>query len=99
MLLRICEWCESRRRAGRTLLMGVNEITLLGYRETIWHFESKERLIKLCVLRYGVNRMQSCLIFEITRISTNSAMSLMPNRFKYYNRCTSVRDNAIVKWD
>jgi hypothetical protein len=58
------------------------KLYLLVYRETIWHFESKERLTTLYVLRYGVNRVQSCLIFEIRRISTTSAMSLMPNRFK-----------------
>jgi len=71
---------------------------LFVYRETVWHFESKERLSKLCALLCVVNRVQSCFIFEITRISTNSAMPVMPNRLKcgvnrsfrgpvYFSRC------------
>jgi hypothetical protein len=33
--------------AARVLVMGVTEIHLRVYRETVWHFESKERLGKV----------------------------------------------------
>jgi hypothetical protein len=41
------------RRKGGVFLVGVNEITLSLYRETVWYLESKERLGKTCVLRHG----------------------------------------------
>jgi hypothetical protein len=43
------------RRKGGIILLGVNEITLRLYRETMRHLESKERLGKTCVPRHGYN--------------------------------------------
>jgi hypothetical protein len=33
------------------------------YRETVFYFEIKERLGKVCVLRHGVRHLQPCLYF------------------------------------
>ena len=44
--------------------MGVNEITLRLYRETLWHLESKERLGKTYVPRHGYNIRGPALFTE-----------------------------------
>jgi len=44
--------------------VGVNEITLRLYRETVWHLESKERLGKTCVPRHGYNIRGPALFTE-----------------------------------
>ena len=40
---------ENQLWESHTLITGVNKLHLLMYRETVWHFESKERLGEVCV--------------------------------------------------
>jgi hypothetical protein len=50
----ICGVRENQLWESHTLITGVNKLHLLMYRETVWHFESKERLGEVCVTRHRV---------------------------------------------
>ena len=63
MLLTFGQFCENRRQEGRTFRTGGNYIQQSRLcLQTVWHFESKERLGKVCALRNGRHRLQSCAV-------------------------------------
>jgi hypothetical protein len=57
MLFTICDFHEDRRREGRTVVMAETKLHIRVYRETVWHFEGKQRLGKLGALRHGVRHL------------------------------------------
>ena len=64
MLLTIGQFCENLRPEGRTFRAGGNYIQQSRlYLQSIWHFESKERLGKVCALRNRRHRLQSCAVW------------------------------------
>jgi hypothetical protein len=53
VLLNLREYGENRRTESRTSLIGLDDIALLVYRETVWRAESKERLSNLRTVSRG----------------------------------------------
>ena len=64
-----CTCSESGHREGRTLLAGGRKWRAFSvYRETVWRFESKERLSTGWVLRQGVHLLYCC--YEASRLAS-----------------------------
>jgi hypothetical protein len=60
VLLNICEFLKSRRGEGLSLRVDGDEINWRNYWGTAVHLQRKEGLCKFCMVRRGVQNVQSC---------------------------------------
>ena len=74
----IIDWAflQNWRKESRTFLRTQMKLHLRVYRETVWHFEIKERPFKLCLLRQGVKVFTVSLVWIRYYISGGTFLML-----------------------
>ena len=76
MLFSICEFRKISVGKAVFFLRAQIKSHLRLHRETVWHFESKERSGKITVLRHTVTILQSCLLIMQDTIQANQIKSM-----------------------
>ena len=71
MLLSLYEFLEDLCREGHIFLRVRQQLRLHVYRKHMWHFEGKERLVKACSLRHGLQRLLAWSVSGCMCFSTN----------------------------